>query len=290
MKLPEIVNKAHDVGMLSVKQISVDELKRKEPHLSCKALGAISVPDEMVIDPWLLPITLAHLALHGGAVINRESQVFSGEFENGIWTLTTSNLHITAKTVINCGGLFGDRIESLHRKSPFTIKPRKGQFAVFSQSAESLVNSIIYPVPTERTKGVLLYPTVYGNVIIGPTAEEQKDRKTAEIDEKVIDCLLEKAFGIIPALREHKVVGIYAGLRPATEHRDYWIEQQPRKNWITVGGIRSTGLSACLGIAKHVASFFPKSKLRNPVLRVGQGFWIYGILGYLILGTYSTVF
>ena len=111
---------------------------------------------------------------------------------------------------------------------------------------------------------MLLYPTVYGNVVIGPTAEEQQDREKAEVDEKVIQGLLEKAYAMVPALKNHEVVGTYAGLRPATQHRDYWIEPQMSRNWVTVGGIRSTGLSACLGIARLVASFLPESKF-SPV-------------------------
>ena len=138
-KLPAIVTKAHKAGIQNVRQISATELRQREPHLNWKALGGVYVPDEMVIDPWLFPVTLAGLAVMGGSRVEKDCEVTSGVFENGVWTLTTAHQLIRTKTVINCGGLFGDQVETIHRQSPFTVKPRKGQFAVFSQSAQSLV-------------------------------------------------------------------------------------------------------------------------------------------------------
>ncbi len=89
---------------------------------------------------------------------------------------------IAARIVINAAGLFGDRVEALARPSPFTIKPRKGQFVVFDKPAARLVRSIILPVPTERTKGVVLFRTIFGNLAIGPTAEETDERDAATCD------------------------------------------------------------------------------------------------------------
>lgn len=197
------------------------------------------------------------------ATILTNCHVTGGKRQENDWQLSTSKGPITASVVINCAGLYGDELEMIHRKSPFTIKPRKGQYAVFGKSAGRLLNSIIFPVPTPKTKGVLLFPTVYGNIVVGPTAEDQLDRNNVEISEAVIESLVTHAHTILPSLKEHAVVGTYAGLRPATEFKDYCIDCHPAKGWITVGGIRSTGLSACLGIAKHVASFLPSLGFKN---------------------------
>ncbi|XP_031555775.1 uncharacterized protein LOC116292572 [Actinia tenebrosa] len=242
--------------------LSAEEVRHKEPFLNPEALGAVFVPREAIVDPWSFSVSLALLGISQGGKILRGCKVEGGKRKpEGFWELSTSQGLIEAKLVINCAGLFGDIVEEINRPSPFAIKPRKGQYAVFDQSAQNLLNSIIFPVPTERTKGILVFPSVYGNIVVGPTAEDQSDRNEAKIDEKVIDTLVERAYYIVPGLREHKVIGTYAGLRPATEHKDYQIESLPQRNWITVGGIRSTGLSACLGIAKHISSmllsYFP---------------------------------
>lgn len=262
-KLPELVAKSHRAGVTDVRQISSCELLEKEPQLSHNALGAVYVPGESLVDPWRVPITLANLAVNQNATIVTSCHVTGGKRQGNDWQLSTSKGPITASVVVNCAGLYGDELEAIHRQSPFTIKPRKGQYAVFSKSAGKLLNSIIFPVPTPKTKGVLLFPTVYSNIVVGPTAEDQLDRNNAEINETVIETLVNRAYTILPSLKEHAVIGTYAGLRPATEFKDYCIECQPEKAWITVGGIRSTGLSACLGIAKHVASFLPSLGFEN---------------------------
>lgn len=257
-KLPDLVNHANEAGVSDVKMLSAEELRQKEPFLNPEALGAIFVPREAIVDPWSFSVSLALLGISQGGTILRGCKVNGGGRKpGGSWELSTSQGLIEAKLVINCAGLFGDTVEEINRPSPFAIKPRKGQYAVFDQSAQSLLNSIIFPVPTERTKGILVFPSVYGNIVVGPTAEDQFDRNEAKIDEKVIDMLIEKAYYIVPGLKEHKIIGTYAGLRPATQHKDYQIESLPQNNWITVGGIRSTGLSACLGIAKHISSMLP---------------------------------
>ena len=262
-KLPELVDKAHKAGVTDVRQITASELLEKEPQLSHNALGAVHVPGESLVDPWRVPITLANIAVSQNATVLTSCHVTGGKRQENDWQLSTSKGPITASVVVNCAGLFGDELETIHRQCPFTIKPRKGQYAVFSKSAGSLLNSIIFPVPTPKTKGVLLFPTVYGNVVVGPTAEDQLDRNNAEIDKTIIGTLVNHAHTILPSLKEHVIIGTYAGLRPATEFKDYCIDCQPEKGWITVGGIRSTGLSACLGIAKHVASFLPSLGFEN---------------------------
>lgn len=262
-KLPEIVATAHKAGVADVRQVTARELLEKEPQLSHKALGAVYVPGESLVDPWRVPITLANIAVTQNATIVTGCHVTGGKRRENDWQLSTSKGPITATIVVNCAGLYGDELETIHRQSPFTIKPRKGQFAVFSKSAGKLLNSIIFPVPTTKTKGVLVFPTVYGNIVVGPTAEDQLDRNNAEINETVIETLVNRAQTILPSLKEHAVIGTYAGLRPATEFKDYCIDCQPEERWIMVGGIRSTGLSACLGIAKHVASFLPSLGFNN---------------------------
>eukprot|EP01090_Pellita_catalonica_P009401 TRINITY_DN2046_c0_g2_i1.p1 TRINITY_DN2046_c0_g2~~TRINITY_DN2046_c0_g2_i1.p1 ORF type:complete len:199 (+),score=18.41 TRINITY_DN2046_c0_g2_i1:618-1214(+) len=113
---------------------------------------------------------------------------------------------------------------------------------------------IILPPPSPKTKGVLIIPTVFPSVfLIGPTAEEVEEREDPPNDQKTLDALLSAGVAMIPSLMARaKVVGSYAGIRPATEHKDYQISIDREMNWITCGGIRSTGLTSCLGVADYV--------------------------------------
>ena len=169
-KPPELVAKAHKAGVTDVRQVTANERLEKEPPLSHKAFGAIYVLGESLVDPWKVPITLANIAMTHNATILTSCHVTDGKRQKNHWQLSTSKGPITASVVINCAGLFGDELETIHRQSPFTIKPRKGQYAVFSKSAGRLLNSVvIFPVPTPKTKGVLVFPTVYGNIYCGWT-------------------------------------------------------------------------------------------------------------------------
>ena len=108
-------------------------------------------------------------------------------------------------------------------------------------------------MPSERTKGVVLCRTAFGNVLIGPTAEEQDDRVHAQVSDAELSILLDKATAIVPALDGMPVTAVYAGLRPASDQKHYRIHHLTERNYLAVGGIRSTGMTAALGIARHVA-------------------------------------
>ena len=255
-RLPAIVATARANGVADVTEIDAAEIRRREPHLGPGIRGGVSIPGEHVIDPWSAPLAYVLQGLaHGGQVI-RDCRVDGGEFDGGAWTLNTTKGPVRGTVVINCAGLFGDIVEAIHRPSPFQIRPRKGQFVVFDKPAAGLVNAIILPVPDHRTKGVLLARTAFGNLLVGPTAEEQDDREDTSVDEEALRRLIEQGERMLPGLAACPVIATYAGLRPATEFKDYQIEDSPERHWITVGGIRSTGLTGALGIAAYVRDLF----------------------------------
>lgn len=125
---------------------------------------------------------------------------------------------------------------------------------VYRPSTSFLTKHIILPVPTARTKGVLLFPSIYGDFLVGPTAEDQNERENPTTSEKTKEQLTLKGEIMLPLLKNQRerIINVYAGIRPATQFQDYQIEFLPDKNWISVSGIRSTGLSAALGIAEYV--------------------------------------
>jgi len=259
-RLPAIVARAQANHVTDVRQISREELRELEPGVSDAAVGGILVPGESIIDPWSAPFAYALQGVLNGGVVRRSTEVLGGRLVDGIWRLSTSKGSLGARVVINCAGNFGDLVEAIARPSPFTIRPRKGQFVIFDKSAFGLVRGILLPVPNERTKGVVVSRTAYGNLIVGPTAEDQEDRTKATVDRKQLMNLIAQGVRMVPALAGHQVTATYAGLRPATlETKDYVIEALPGQRWITASGIRSTGLTAALGIAKHLRGLYEEN-------------------------------
>lgn len=245
---------AHGNGVTNAHRISGAAVRAREPHLSAEARAALLVPGEHIIDPWSPFLAYALQAIGAGGRFVFDTEVVGGIFDGAKWTLETSKGAFVARTVVNCAGLQGDTIErTLLGNASFTIRPRKGQFAVFDKAASQFLTTIILPVPNERTKGVVLCRTAFGNVLIGPTAEEQDDRTVATVTEPELKTLLDRAEAMLPVLRGMPVTALYAGLRPATEEKYYRIRHEPERNWLTVGGIRSTGMTASLGLAQHAA-------------------------------------
>lgn len=252
-KLDDIVAQAHANGVTDVQRVTAEDIRAREPALSPTLLGGVYVPREFLIDPWSAPLAYLHQAIAHGAEVRRGCEVTGGAFDGQGWRLETTTGPVLARHVINCAGLQGDRLESLLLgDASFEIRPRKGQFVVFDKAAARLLHAILLPVPSERTKGIVITRTVFGNLLVGPTAEEQEDRVRADVDTETLRMLKTAAIERIPALADLQVTALYAGLRPATEQKYYRIRQERGRHWITVGGIRSTGLSAALGLAQHV--------------------------------------
>ena len=265
-KLAAIKAQAHENGVADVGMVSASALQKQEPHLAT-ALGAISVPGESIIDPWSAPYVYGQQAIENGAQVFCACAVQSGEYTGSIWRVETTRGLLKARVVINCAGLYGDRVDTaLLGKTDFKITPRKGQFVVFDKAASALLNAVILPVPTARTKGIVLFRTVFGNLAVGPTAEDQNSRTDASTDAETLKALLMEAGQKLPALKGMPITATYAGLRPATEYKDYQIKARPAEGWITVGGIRSTGLSGALGIAQHVFALYQSMGHRHTAL------------------------
>lgn len=270
--LDGLIAKAHENGVHDVEKRSREQLLKQEPHLSPTLKGGFVIPGEYLIDPWASAHAYVLQALANGATLFRETEVLSGRFDTGVWTIQTSQNPIKAKQVINCAGLYGDTIDKrLTGHSNFAIKPRKGQFVVFDKAASELLGAIALPVPTKTTKGVVVFRTIFGNLAVGPTAENQDSRTDAATDKETLQNLRAQGIEMLPALANFEITTTYAGLRPASQFQDYQISHQTTHNYVTVGAIRSTGLSAALGIARYVADLlshveFSNQPIENPII------------------------
>jgi len=250
-KLDRIAQQGHENGVETVRLLSAFEARRIEPGLSENLVAALHVPDEHVIDPWSAPLGYVNQAIALGAVILRQCELHAGTFD-GEWRLDTGKGDVRAKFVINASGLYGDHVDArLGFKPEFQIKPRKGQFVVLDKAASRQLKTIILPVPNEITKGIVVCPTAFGNILVGPTAEEQEDRVRATVEHDTLEALVKHGVQLVPGLAHIPVTAVYAGLRPASEKKEYRVIHRPEQHAITLGGIRSTGLSSALGLARH---------------------------------------
>lgn len=264
--LPGLMEQARANGVSDVEPLDSTSLRALEPGLGQQARAAFRVPREYLIDPWAAPLAYLTQAISHGATVLRDCEVTNGHFNGTTWDLETSHGPVVADGVVNAAGLYGDRVDHmLLGRSDFSIKPRKGQFVVYDKPAFNLASHILLPVPTKVTKGIVVCRTIWGNLLVGPTAEEQESRTDASLDQPVLEALKARGEEILPALKDHSITALYAGLRPATEEKHYRINVHPER-MVTVGGIRSTGLSAALGIAQHVrASWDEQWQAPEPV-------------------------
>jgi glycerol-3-phosphate dehydrogenase len=251
-RLDDVLAKARTNGYERAARMDLDELARREPYLAEGATGAVTIPDESIICPWSTSIAFAIEAVGAGVELRLGVNVTDVGRDGHRWLLQTSEGPIRADWVVNAAGLGADVLNRRFGHDEFTIAPRRGQLIVFDKLARGLVSSIVLPVPTEKTKGVLVAPTVYGNVLLGPTAEDVEGRGDTFTTAAGLGGLLDAGRRILPELVDEEVTASYAGLRAATEHRDYQITIHEEEHYACVGGIRSTGLTASLAIAEYV--------------------------------------
>ncbi|NPA92115.1 MAG: NAD(P)/FAD-dependent oxidoreductase [Chloroflexi bacterium] len=258
--LPSLLERAHANGVTDVRIISAEEVYRLEPRLNSGAWGGLLVPGESLICPFTLPISYATEALLNGVTLKLNFPVQNVQEENGLHIITgPDGQTVAARYLVNAAGLYSDEIDHMLGHYDFTVTPRRGELIVYDKFARRLINHVILPVPTAITKGVLISPTVYGNVLLGPTAEDLDDKTNTATSEQGLQSLLEKGRAILPELLDEEVTATYAGLRAATEHKDYQIRLHAEQRYVCVGGIRSTGVSASLGIAEYVAELLEEA-------------------------------
>jgi len=250
---PGIVERAHANGYTAIREVDVDELYRREPHLGPGAHGALDIPDEGIVCPFTTPLAFATEAVLGGCELRRNARVTGVDrLDEGGFRVQTSTGTLSVRFLVNAAGLYSDEIDRLVGHDRFTVTPRRGELIVFDKLSRPLLNHIVLAVPTETTKGVLVAPTVFGNLILGPTAQDAERKDDTSSTAEGLAYLRAEGQRIVPELLRHEVTAVYVGLRAATEHGDYQLTIHANEGYACVGGIRSTGLTASMAIAEHV--------------------------------------
>ncbi|GAA1787381.1 NAD(P)/FAD-dependent oxidoreductase [Planosporangium flavigriseum] len=270
--LPSLAEKARANGYEHCEIVDAAEVYRQVAALGEGALGGLTVPDESIICTWTTNLALATDAVGRGVRLLRNHRVEAVTVAEDATTLHTSAGDVPARWVVNAAGLGADVLDRLFGHDRFTVTPRRGELLVYDKLARPMIDKIVLPVPSKVGKGVLISPTIYGNVMLGPTAEDLTDRTATGTSEGGFEFLLDKGRRLMPRLLAEEVTASYAGLRAAIDHGDFLIQADPTQRYLLVGGIRSTGLTSGMAIGEYVRDLIaeagltlvPKAELPDP--------------------------
>jgi glycerol-3-phosphate dehydrogenase len=262
--LPALKGKAERNGYDECEIVDAAEVYRRVPELGPGALAGLSVPGEAIICTWTTNLALATEAVLRGAELRRGAEVIDVVPRRGgvdHTTVVTTAGRIEARWVVNAAGLGADHLDAKFGYERFTVTPRRGELLVFDKLTRPMVPCIVLAVPSSRGKGVLVSPTIYGNVMVGPTSENLTDRTATGTSEDGVEFLLGKGRALMPTLFDEEITATYAGLRAATDHDDYLVDVDHDQQYVLVGGIRSTGLTSGMAVAEHLLALLADSGL-----------------------------
>ena len=259
--LPTLQAKAAKNGYPHTQIVTAEQVYATAPELGPGALGGLVVPGESIICPWSTTLAFATEAVRRGAELCLNTRVRSAIVEADFTVLTTDTGTIQTRWVVNAAGLGGDTVEAMFGFERFHLHPRRGELLVFDKLAAPKAPVILLPVPSKLGKGVLISPTIYGNVMLGPTAEDMEDRSDTATTEAGFEFLRSKGEALMPSLLTEEVSAAYAGLRAAHDQSDYVIEADTATRYLVAGCIRSTGLTSSMAVAEHVVELLHQAGL-----------------------------
>jgi glycerol-3-phosphate dehydrogenase len=259
--LPGIEATARENGYEDARPVDLEELYAREPKIGPGAEGALEIPGEGIVCPFTTTLAFATEALGAGCELILNAAIVGVRANGGGHEIDTARGPVRAQYLVNAAGLRSDEIDAMLGHSSFRVTPRRGELIVFDKLTLGLLNHVLLPVPSEKSKGVLVSPTIYGNVLLGPTADDVDDKTDRSTTAAGLASLMEAGARILPALNEHEVTATYVGLRAATEHRDYQLAAHAEQRYVCAGGIRSTGITGSLAIAEWVAQALADSGL-----------------------------
>ena len=253
-QLPGIQEKAFRNRVYDVEFKTREELLEMEPNLNPEVKGGLYIPRESIIDPFILVQAYAENACANGVEFRLGTQVTGIETEQGkIKRVLTTAGEIETKYVINCAGLHCDDIAAMVGKADYKVVPRKGQFFILDKNTSCKVQHIVLPIPTKVTKGKLMCPTIHGNMLVGPTAEDQESKVDKSTTARGLESITADVRNLVPNVNIRDTITQYSGLRPNRVpeglHFDMYDDLE---GYINLSGVRSTGLTLSAATGKYV--------------------------------------
>lgn len=250
--LESLKERARENGVEAI-LLSQKELREKEPNISPEAKGALLCPSAGIVNPFTLVAHAFENALDNGVKLSLGEKVLSIEEKDGIYLVKTNKGEHKAKAIINAAGLHSEEIAKMMDEVTWSIRPRKGQYYVLDHYAFGLVNHVLFPLPSEKGKGILVTMTTSGNYLVGPSSEWNDDKDDFSTDAATLANVKEQATMMVPNIPFREQIRVFAGLRATPSTHDFIIEPSPsHPSFINVAGIESPGLVSSPAIGKYV--------------------------------------
>ena len=244
-----------------VKGLSIlerDELLNLEPNLNPELSCALLAKTGAITCPYELCIAAVGNAMDNGASLLLDFEVASIEKTDGAYIIkAVDGRDISAKYVINSAGLYSDKVAEMTDDADFSVHPRRGEYMLLDKECGSLVQRTVFHTPTKMGKGILVSPTVDGNLILGPTAFDIEDKEDTSVSTEGFERIVKGALDNVASIPFSKVITSFCGLRSVGSTGDFIIKY--RDGIITLGGIESPGLTSAPAIAEYVIELFAEN-------------------------------
>lgn len=261
--LETLYKKGVKMGVKGLRLLNKEETLKKEPNLNDTVVGALYAPTSGIVCPFQYTIALFENAVSNGGKLYLESEVVSIEKNDGIFFVKTKDSkEFKARYVVNAAGVYADEVHNMIAKEKFSIRPRTGEYIVFDKSQGRLFNSTIFPCPSKMGKGILVSPTVHGNLFIGPNAVDIDDKENKSTTQLGLDEIKKAANITTSKINYRESIRNFAGLRAISSTGDFIIEENDDvKGFIDVAGIKSPGLTCAPAIAEDVVKILKEAGL-----------------------------
>lgn len=256
----ELFDRGNENGVEGLKILNQDELRSLEPNISKNAVGALYAPTGAIVCPYELCISAMGNAMDNGAELKLNFNVEGISKKDGFFEISSTNDTVSAKYVINAAGLESDTVAKMIGDDSFTVHPRKGEYILLDRECGELTSHTIFRTPTPQGKGILLSPTVDGNFLTGPTADDITDKGDKTTTAEGLARIMGEACENVEGVPYGKTITSFCGLRAVGSTGDFIINS-PIDGFINAAGIESPGLSASPAIAEYIVDLLKDSGL-----------------------------
>ena len=240
-------------GVKGLEVIDTARLRELEPNISKNAVGALWAPTGAIVCPYELTIAAVGNAMDNGAELRLNSEVTAIDDNGEFYTLTTAGGTVEAKYIINAAGVYSDAVAKMIGDDSFTVHPRRGEYVLLDKESGGLVRHTIFRTPSKMGKGILVTPTVDGNLLTGPTSVDMEDKDDKSTTAEGLALVMKQAGENVEGIRFNQTITSFCGLRAVGSTGDFIINM-PRTRFVNVAGIESPGLSSAPAIAEYVSS------------------------------------
>ena len=249
--LHALIERGRTNGVKGLSFLKREELLKLEPNIGDGVKCALRAETGAIVCPYELCIAAVGNAMDNGAVLKLNFEVNKIEERDGVYTVSSASDFVEARTVINCAGVYSDEIAALIGDADFSVRPRRGEYMLLDKECGSLVGHTVFRCPSKMGKGVLVSPTVDGNLLLGPTAEDIDDKSDTSTTPSGLSRLSALATEQVKGIALGKVITSFTGLRATGSTGDFIINS-PKAGFINCAGIESPGLTSAPAIAEYV--------------------------------------